>query len=67
MVSSFFGAVAYHWYVYYLVAYAVCLHRLYIIKTLPENDLAGVLWKQPFAKSTEKLVATQTASQLGRA
>lgn len=67
MVSSFFGAVAYHWYVYYLVAYAVCLHRLYIIKTQPENDLAGVIWKQPFAKNTEKLVAAQTASQLGRA
>ena len=27
MVSSFFGAVAYQWYVYYLVGYAVCLHR----------------------------------------
>jgi putative inorganic carbon (hco3(-)) transporter len=29
MVSSFFGSVAYHFYVYYLVGYAVCLRRLY--------------------------------------
>nr|MBA3321802.1 O-antigen ligase family protein [Pyrinomonadaceae bacterium] len=29
MVSSFFGSVAYQWYVYYLVGYAVCLRRLY--------------------------------------
>jgi O-antigen ligase len=67
MVSSFFGAVAYQWYVYYLVAYAVCLHRLYIMKTQPENDQAGVLWLQPFAKKTKKLVAAQTSSQPGRA
>ncbi len=29
MVSSFFGSVAYQWYVYYLVGYAVCLRRIY--------------------------------------
>jgi putative inorganic carbon (HCO3(-)) transporter len=29
MVSSFFASVAYLWYVYYLVGYAVCLRRLY--------------------------------------
>jgi O-antigen ligase len=28
MVVSFFASVAYQWYVYYLVAYAICLHRL---------------------------------------
>jgi hypothetical protein len=28
MVVSFFASVAYQWYVYYLVAYAFCLHRL---------------------------------------
>lgn len=31
MVSSFFGAVAYQWYIYYLVGYAVALRRLYYI------------------------------------
>jgi putative inorganic carbon (HCO3(-)) transporter len=29
MVSSFFASVAYLWYIYFLVGYAVCLHRLY--------------------------------------
>jgi len=30
MVSSFFASVAFQWYVYYLVGYAVCLHRMYL-------------------------------------
>jgi hypothetical protein len=29
MVSSFFASIAYQWYVYYLVGYAVCLRRMY--------------------------------------
>ena len=29
MISSFFGSVAYQWYVYYLVGYAVALRRIY--------------------------------------
>lgn len=29
MVVSFFASVAYQWYVYYLVAYAICLQRIY--------------------------------------
>ena len=29
MVSSFFLSVAYLWYVYYLVGYAICFRRLY--------------------------------------
>ena len=37
MFASFFGAVAYQWYVYYLVGYAVCLHRLYLMKFPPED------------------------------
>lgn len=36
MVVSFFASVAYQWYVYYLVAYALCLHRL-----IADNDLDG--------------------------
>jgi probable O-glycosylation ligase (exosortase A-associated) len=32
MVSSFFAAVAYHWYVYYLVAYAIALRRIYYLE-----------------------------------
>ncbi|MDQ3043177.1 MAG: O-antigen ligase family protein, partial [Acidobacteriota bacterium] len=29
MVSSFFGPVAYQWYVYYPIAFAICLRRVY--------------------------------------
>lgn len=65
MVASFFGAVAYHWYVYYLVGYAVCLHRLYIMKFQPEHPFPASFWEQPFAKKTEKLMSSQPASQLG--
>lgn len=36
MVSSFFGAVAYQWYVYYLVGYAVAVRRLYYLNSLQE-------------------------------
>lgn len=32
MVCSFFASVAHLWYVYYLVAYAVCLRRLYVLR-----------------------------------
>jgi O-antigen ligase len=56
MFSSFFGAVAYQWYVYYLVAYAVCLHRLYIMKFPPEDEFARERWEHPFAKKTRKLI-----------
>ncbi len=37
MVSSFFGPVAYSWFVYYLIAYAVCLRRIYQIG-MAENE-----------------------------
>ena len=33
LVTSFFASVAYLWYVYYLVAYAVCLRRVYESET----------------------------------
>jgi O-antigen ligase len=33
LVSSFFASVAYLWYVYYLVAYAVCMRRIYESET----------------------------------
>jgi len=40
MVSSFFLSVPYVWYVYYLVAYAVCLRRIY------ESDTGRVVVAQ---------------------
>ena len=64
MVSSFFGAVAYQWYVYYLVGYAVCLHRIYIMKTEPPDEAATERWLRPFAKKKkEQLVGAQVAPQ----
>ena len=49
MVSSFFASVAYNWYVYYLVGYAVCLERIYATtkardeKTVPVASVASRL------------------------
>jgi len=40
MVSSFFASVAYQWYLYYLVGYAVALRRMY--EARPEAGGAGV-------------------------
>ena len=38
MVSSFFGAVAYQWYIYYLVGYAVALRRIYYTDQHAERE-----------------------------
>ena len=38
MVSSFFGAVAYQWYIYYLVGYAVALRRIYYVDQHAERQ-----------------------------
>lgn len=37
MISSFFASVAFEWYIYYLVAYAVALRRIYL-SGLPATD-----------------------------
>jgi hypothetical protein len=39
MVSSFFASVAYQWYIYYLVGYAVCLRRIAAAAPIPEASL----------------------------
>lgn len=49
MVSSFFLSVAYLWYVYYLVGFAVCLRRLYEAET----GKALVLEKRKERKKSE--------------
>lgn len=36
MVSSFFGSVAFNWFIYYPIAYAVCLRRIYQSEQLPQ-------------------------------
>lgn len=61
MVCSFFASVAYYWYIYYLVGYAVCFRRLY--EAASGTDLERIMatnkwkwWKkqrgQPFELPT---------------
>lgn len=38
MVSSFFAPVAYNWFVYYPIAYAVCLRRIYQLRQAEEGN-----------------------------
>lgn len=61
MVSSFFVSVAYLWYVYYLVAYAVCFRRLYEAET----GTGVVLEKQKVKErlKTERRTARLAASE----
>jgi len=40
MVSSFFAAVAYQWYIYYLVAYAIALRRIYYLQEAKKLEAA---------------------------
>ena len=42
MVVSFFSSVAYVWYAYYLVAYAVCLQRLTFADTTPKQEAISI-------------------------
>ena len=45
MVSSFFAAVAYGWFIYYLIAYAVAFRRIYSVeKGLNEEIKSAPLW-----------------------
>ncbi len=43
MVASFFGPVAYQWYVYYPVAYAICLRRIYQVEIEKEGNLMPLM------------------------
>jgi O-antigen ligase len=52
MVSSFFASVAYLWYIYYLVGYAVCLHRLYEAKSA-EGVFARASARKPLSMFDE--------------
>ncbi|HKS09694.1 MAG TPA: O-antigen ligase family protein [Pyrinomonadaceae bacterium] len=37
MVASFFAAVAYQWYIYYIVGYAICLRRIYYLERVQQS------------------------------
>jgi len=43
MVSSFFASVAYNWFIYYLIAYAVAFRRIYTLENEPEKKAAATL------------------------
>lgn len=50
LVSSFFASIAYNWFIYYLIAYAVAFRRVYQLeKGLPEDvkaePFAAHLWR----------------------
>lgn len=46
LVSSFFASVAYNWFIYYLIAYAVAFRRIYQIeKGLTEDVRPKPLWQ----------------------
>lgn len=38
MITSFFGSVAYGWYLYYPIAYAIALRRIYVIEVVDEGS-----------------------------
>jgi putative inorganic carbon (HCO3(-)) transporter len=47
MVSSFFASVAYNWFIYYLIAYAVAFRRIYRTENdVQEEATAKSLWEQ---------------------
>jgi O-antigen ligase len=46
MVSSFFASVAYNWFIYYLIAYAVAFRRIYITEKRLTEPERSVLWNQ---------------------
>lgn len=49
MVSSFFGSIAYLWYIYYLVAYAVAFRRIYVIEKGLKKEVENESWSQKFS------------------
>ncbi|MDT5293290.1 MAG: hypothetical protein QOJ76_170, partial [Acidobacteriota bacterium] len=66
MIGSFFGAIAYHWYVYYLVGYAVALRRIYAttgeVKEVAAEALA--LEEKAETKAADRLFKTETGGDM---
>ena len=63
MVSSFFASVAYQWYVYYLVGYAVCLRRIYNVAGGTTKGILSV--KDRCASDSAKASATHDETTTG--
>lgn len=52
LVSSFFVAVAYNWFIYYLIAYAVAFRRIYQIERGLQEELSAASLKNMFGWRT---------------
>ena len=53
LVSSFFGSVAYNWFIYYLIAYAVAFRRIYSTENgLTEEVKAEPIWNRGAVEAT---------------
>lgn len=50
MISSFFASVAYQWYIYYLVGYAIVIRRLYAVQRAKQAN--NTSQATPFAATT---------------
>jgi O-antigen ligase len=51
-VSSFFASVAYNWFIYYLIAYAVAFRRIYSLETeAQQSDSASASWNLQSAEA----------------
>jgi O-antigen ligase len=70
MVSSFFASVAYLWYIYYLVGYALCLHRLYEAKGEGVFGRKGASKRASIVEESDEAVAAdpfaETANSASR-
>jgi|CXWL01.1.fsa_nt_gi O-antigen ligase len=47
LVSSFFASVAYNWFIYYLIAYAVAFRRIYRVETESKENVKADLTPEP--------------------
>ena len=50
LVSTFFASVAYNWFIYYLIAYAVAFRRVYGIERGITNEIQAESLKQKFLR-----------------
>ncbi|MDT7778666.1 MAG: hypothetical protein QOC99_1178 [Acidobacteriota bacterium] len=60
MIGSFFGAIAYQWYVYYLVGYAVALRRIYATTGEVKEVGAAALEEKVKTNAADVFVETKT-------
>ncbi|MBV9958429.1 MAG: O-antigen ligase family protein [Acidobacteria bacterium] len=75
LVSSFFASVAYQWYVYYLVAYAIALRRIYdgaqeALKGAQSDEASATEATEPGAarrKSVRAAISNQLDERAGTA